>query len=91
MKKAIKNMLTSCPALLLGLALTGCTVVTYTGPSGEKFSRAALGSRTAITSLAVENATNGVRRLELRGYQQDSTQALGTITEAVVRAAIQSK
>ena len=79
---------TALAVAILSLLVTGCTVVTYTGPSGERFSRAALGARTAITSLAVEGTTNGVHRLELRGFQQDSTQALGTVTEAAVRAAL---
>jgi hypothetical protein len=37
----------------------------------------------------VEADTNGVRRVQMRGYQNDTSQALGTVTEAAVRAAIQ--
>jgi len=56
--------------------------------SGERFSRFCFGSKTAIASLSVEAGTNGVRRVELQGYQSDANQALGTVTEAAVRAAV---
>ena len=72
------------------LLLTGCQVLTYTGPTGERFMRGSLGAKTAISSLTVEADTNGVRHLELKGYENDSTQALGIITEAAVKAAVQS-
>jgi hypothetical protein len=73
--------------LLLG---TGCQVLTYRTPTGERFTRTSVGTTTAIASLAVESTTNGVRKVELRGYQNDGTQALGTVTDAAVKAAIQS-
>jgi hypothetical protein len=38
----------------------------------------------------VEADTNGFRKVELRGYTNDSSSALGTITEAAIKAAIQS-
>jgi len=72
----------------LTVAATGCQVLTYTSPSGERFTRSSLGANTSIQSLAIEAGTNGVRRVELRGYQNDSSQALGAVTEAAVRAAI---
>ena len=75
---------------LLTFAASGCQSLTYTGPSGEHFTRRSLGSKTAISSLTVEAATNGVRKVELRGYTNDQTQALGTVTEAAVRAALQT-
>ena len=65
-------------------------MLTYSGPSGERFSRSSLGATTALSSLSVEADTNGVRRVELRGYTNDSAQALGAVTEAAVRAALQS-
>ena len=74
---------------LLTLAGTGCQVLTYSSPNGERFMRSSLGANTSISSLAVESGTNGVRRVELRGYQNDASQALGTVTEAAVKAAIQ--
>lgn len=77
------------PAILsLACLTTACQVLTYTAPTGERFSRTSLGARTAISSLTVEAATNGLRRVEVRGYSNDSTQVLGTVTEAAVRAAI---
>ena len=76
--------------LLLAVLAAGCTALTYTGPNGEHFTRRSFGAKTAISSLAVESDTNGVRRVELRGYTNDSTQAIGAVTEAAVRAAIQS-
>ena len=73
---------------VLTLTLCGCQVVTYRAATGETFSRSSFGANTTISSLVVESDTNGVRRVELRGYQTDSNQALGTVTEAAVRAAI---
>ncbi len=69
---------------------TGCQVLTYHSPTGERFTRSSLGATTAISSLTVEAGTNGIRRVELQGYTNDSTQALGTVTEAAVKAAMQS-
>ena len=77
--------------LALALAACGCSMLTYTGPSGEHFTRCTFGSKTAIAALNVETGTNGIRRIELQGYQNDSTQALGTVTEAVVRAVMQAR
>ena len=74
--------------LILALCACGCQVLTYTAPTGERFTRSSLGANTAIQSLAVEAGTNGVRRVELRGYQNDTSQSLGAVTEAAVRAAI---
>jgi hypothetical protein len=78
-------------ALLPGMALlAGCQVLTYRSPSGETFSRTSLGARTAVAGLMVETSTNGVRRLELHGYQNDTAESLTAVTEAAVRAALQS-
>ena len=74
--------------ILIAPLLCGCQMLTYTGPGGERFSRVALGNSTALDSLDVESGTNGVRRVALRGYRNDSTQALSTVTEAAVRAAL---
>jgi hypothetical protein len=74
---------------LLAFAACGCQVLTYRGPAGETFTRSSLGANTSLSFLTVETDTNGLRRVELRGYQNDSNQALGTVTEAAVRAAIQ--
>ena len=89
MKKLINGLSrTTLLALLTALA-AGCQALTYDGPNGERFARSSLGSTTSISSLTVESGTNGLRRVELRGYQNDSTQALSTVTEAAVRAALQ--
>ncbi len=74
----------------LVLTLCGCTVLTYESPTGERFSRSSVGSTTAISCLRIEAETNGTRRVEMRGYQNDTAQAAGAVTEAAVRAAIQS-
>ncbi len=77
-------------SLLFAFVLTGCQLLTYTSPTGERFTRSSLGANTSIQSLAIEASTNGLlRRVELRGYQNDSSQAMGAVTEAAVRAAIQ--
>jgi hypothetical protein len=75
---------------LLTLPITGCQMLTYTSSTGESFTRASLGANTSLSSLSVEAGTNGVRRVEMRGYQNDGTQALGAVTDAAVKAAIQS-
>jgi len=95
MKKTIAHltMLTRLTYLTLAAALVatcGCTVLSYTSPTGEHFTRGSLGANTSISSLAIEAGTNGVRRVELRGYQNDSSQALSAVTEAAVKAAIES-
>ncbi len=86
MKRCITVLLT---AAVPGLASTGCQVLSYTGAGGERFSRASLGCNTAIAELAVETGADGLRRVNLRGYQADAAQALGAVTEAAVRAAVQ--
>jgi hypothetical protein len=75
----------------VAILASGCTVLTYTGPNGERFSRSSLGTSLAIASLSVESGTNGLRRVELQGYQNDAAQALGTVTEAAVRAALERR
>jgi len=76
--------------LACGVAvLTGCQNLAYVGANGERFNRFAFGSQTTISSLELETATNGLRRIRLQGYQADSTQAMGIVTEAAVRAALQ--
>jgi hypothetical protein len=69
---------------------SACQVLTYHSPTGERFTRSSLGANTAISSLTVEASTNGFRRVKLQGYTNDSTQALGIVTEAAVKAAMQS-
>jgi len=71
----------------LALLLCGCQVLTYTGPNGERFSRSSLGAATAISSLLVETGSNGLRRVELRGYQNDSSQTLSAVTDAAIQSA----
>ena len=75
---------------LLTLATTACQVLTYRSPSGERFMRSSVGANTSITSLSVDADTNGVRSLKLQGYQNDTSQALGAVTQAAVSAAVQA-
>jgi hypothetical protein len=84
-------LLVSIPCFLaLTIVGTGCQVLTYAGPNGERFSRSAFGASVSVSELAVENDTNGLRRVHLQGYQNNSSQILGTVTEAAVRAALQA-
>jgi hypothetical protein len=76
--------------LAMLLMATGCQVLTYTSPSGEHFSRSSIGANVALSSLKVEADTNGVRHVELQGYTSDSSQTATAVTEAAVKAAIQS-
>ena len=75
--------------VLCGFA-AGCSVLTYTDPSGDRFTRLAVGANTSISSLRVDAGTNGERRVELQGYNNDSSQALATVTAAAVKAALNS-
>jgi hypothetical protein len=72
------------------LGLCGYQILSYSTPTGERFTRTSFAANTTISSLRVEADTNGLRRVELKGYQNDSTQALSAITDAAVKAAIQS-
>lgn len=74
----------------MAAALCGCQVLSYRGPQGERLIRACLGGNTSLSSLAVERGADGIQRVELRGYRSDTAQAMGTVTEAAVRAAISS-
>ena len=74
---------------LLTLLTTGCQLLTYTSPTGERFTRAALGTTTSVSALTFQADTNGLRRVELHGYQNDAAQALSAVTEAAVRGAVQ--
>jgi hypothetical protein len=77
--------------LAVGVSVCACTVLTYSGPNGERFARSSLGSSVGIDSLEVEADTNGIRRVRMEGYRNDSNQALTTVTEAAVRAALQAR
>ena len=76
--------------LVVGFSMlvSGCQVLTYSSPTGERFTRSSLGANTSLQSLAFEATTNGLRRVDLRGYSTDNTQALGAVTDAAVKAAI---
>jgi hypothetical protein len=88
MKKLIHG--STLPTLLTLLTIcAGCSMVTYTSPSGERFMRSSIGANTSVSSLAVESDTNGVRRVQMQGYQNDASQALSAVTEAAVKAALQ--
>jgi hypothetical protein len=82
------KMITICLTTITVAA--GCQRLSYTGPNGERLSRTSFASKTSISQLTVEVATNGIRRVEMKGYQNDSTQAIGAVTEAAVRAAVQA-
>ncbi len=78
--------------MVAGLVLLcGCQSLRYVGPNGERLSRFALGAQTSIAALELVTGTNGVRRIHMQGYQSDSTQAMGAVTEAAVRAALQGR
>ena len=87
--RSVLTLLTLSTVLTASLFATGCQVLTYTSSTGERFTRSSLGANTSIQALAIEASSNGVRRVELRGYQNDASQSLGVVTEAAVRAAIQ--
>ena len=82
--------ITAFSSVLSTFFLTGCQVLTYTSPNGERFTRSSFGATTTINSLALETTTNGVRRVELRGYENDTTKTLGVVAGAAVKAAIET-
>ena len=90
MKNLISPTLLALHVAAAATLFCGCQVLTYTNPAGERFSRACLGSNISVSALSIETGTNGIRRVDLHGYQNDSAQALGAVTDAAVRAAIQS-
>jgi hypothetical protein len=92
MRRASPAALVAQAALLALLAATvcGCTMVSWTTPQGDRFTRTSLGANTAIAALTLETGTNGLRRVELSGYHNDSAQAMGAVTEAAIRAALQN-
>jgi hypothetical protein len=85
------SIILTASSALAAVILCGCQVLTYRSAQGERLTRASIGGTTAVSSLSVEMSTNGVRRVELKGYQNDGAQALGTVTEAAVRAALTAK
>src|SRR5437870_3905553 len=86
-KSMKKSLFALSAALSLALA-TGCQVLTYTSPTGERFTRSSLGANTSIHSLTVESGTNGIRKVHVNGYENNTTDALGAVTEAAVKAAL---
>ena len=86
----LRHFATTSAALLLVRHLGLHVDDAHTLTTGERFTRSSLGANTSLQSLALEANTNGLRRVELRGYATDNTQALGTVTDAAVKAAIQS-
>jgi hypothetical protein len=75
-------------SLALAAVTTGCQVLTYSSPNGERFTRSTIGNKTSIAHLSVTSSTNGMHKVDLKGYQDDSTEALGVITDAAIKAAI---
>lgn len=73
---------------LIALGLTACNVTRYASPTGERFTRYAIGAKTSVQSLTVEGTTNGLRSVRLEGYQSDTAATAAACTEAAVRAVI---
>jgi len=72
------------------MTMTGCSVLTYSSPTGERFTRSSLGTSAAIQSLAVDADTNGIRHVELKGYTNNQSDALSAVTQAAIKAALDS-
>src|SRR3954469_13904066 len=75
---------------LIPLCLCGCQVLTYSAPTGERFSRSSFGANSSIHSLSVESSTNGIRKVHLNGYENNPPEALGGVTDPADKAAIQA-
>ncbi len=90
MKQRVFKIILGIHFVCLSVLSTGCQVLTYATPSGERLTRASFGLNTVISSLSVETSTNGIQHVQLQGYQNDSAQTLRAVTEAAVRSAIQS-
>ena len=76
------------PFVCILVLTAGCTVTSYTSPTGEKFSRTAIGTKTSVGELSVAADAGGVRSLKLKQYSNDHTETAAAVTEAAVRAAL---
>ncbi len=72
-------------AFLLSGVLTGCTVTTYSDPSGAKFTRASLGTTQSIGAIRVE-AAGDKKVLTVEGYTNEQAQVAGAVVEAAIKA-----
>ena len=67
LKTLMKKHFANLTALtLVTLAVCGCSVLTYTGPNGERVMRGSFGANLAISSLAVEADNRGSLGLDPR-------------------------
>lgn len=69
---------------------TGCHTLTYTSPTGERFTRTAFGNNTTIGELIIRPRTNGPPELILKNYANDQVEFAERITRAAVEAALKS-
>jgi hypothetical protein len=69
-----------------GLSL-GCQSLSYKSPSGETFSRMALGNRLAISELVVEAGADGSRKVRMKGYNSDISEQMEAVAAGAARGA----
>jgi hypothetical protein len=86
--KKFKVWLPTLCALSALLLLPACTVTKYTAPSGETFSRYAVGNKTSVGELSIDADAHGVRSVQMKGYSNDQAEVAGAVTAAAVRAAL---
>ena len=74
--------------LMLPLAALGCQSFCYETPDGERFTRASFGQRLAISELVIEQGSNGIRRVMLKGYNSDISEQLSAVAEGAARGVV---
>lgn len=70
-------------ALLLALALTGCTTTSFVDPNGAKFSRTSFLNRQSVGKV---EAVVGDKRFVMTGYSSEQTEVAAAVAAAVAEA-----
>jgi len=78
------RLLLPLPALVM-VCVTGYTATVYRTPD-ITLARVAVGADTSIGQVQATTTRDGARALQLDGYHQDQSAALGKATEGAVRA-----
>lgn len=77
-----------CFAIAIAAALSGCTITTY--HHGDfHFTRVTIGANTIAPKVTVKIAADGSREFDIDGYNQNQSQAAGTITQGVTAGVIE--
>ena len=64
----------------------GCQSLEYSNGQ-ERFKRVAFGTKLTLSELVVETGTNGAKKIVLKGYRNDTVEAMGLIAEKAAEGA----